>query len=68
LEDKILDRSKLSGGRNEEEIEGGNHAQFGNYGAQKGDGAASISAEEQQNFTADQIDIFIDGFETGTGI
>ena len=29
-------------------IEGGNHAQFGNYGAQKGDGMARISAEEQQ--------------------
>ena len=29
-------------------IEGGNHAQFGNYGEQKGDGAALISAEEQQ--------------------
>ena len=29
-------------------IEGGNHAQYGNYGAQKGDGQASISADEQQ--------------------
>ncbi|SDX81737.1 alpha/beta fold hydrolase [Eubacterium barkeri] len=30
-------------------IEGGNHAQFGNYGAQKGDPPATISPEEQQN-------------------
>lgn len=30
------------------EIEGGNHAFFGNYGAQKGDGQATISREEQQ--------------------
>lgn len=30
------------------EIEGGNHAQFGMYGAQKGDGTATISAIEQQ--------------------
>ena len=30
-------------------IPGGNHAQFGNYGVQDGDGAAEISAEEQQN-------------------
>ncbi len=29
-------------------ISGGNHAQFGNYGIQKGDGTARISAEEQQ--------------------
>ena len=32
-------------------IEGGNHAQFGNYGAQKGDGEAVISAQEQQEET-----------------
>lgn len=30
------------------EIEGGNHAQFGMYGAQKGDGVATISAVAQQ--------------------
>lgn len=30
-------------------IMGGNHAQFGNYGIQKGDATATISAEEQQN-------------------
>jgi len=30
------------------EIEGGNHAGFGNYGNQKGDGTASISKESQQ--------------------
>jgi len=29
-------------------IEGGNHAQFGNYGKQKGDGQAWISAVDQQ--------------------
>jgi pimeloyl-ACP methyl ester carboxylesterase len=29
-------------------IEGGNHAQFGWYGSQSGDGTASISQEEQQ--------------------
>ena len=32
-------------------MEGGNHAQFGNYGEQKGDGKATISAEEQQRQT-----------------
>lgn len=29
-------------------IQGGNHAQFGDYGPQPGDGTATISAEEQQ--------------------
>ena len=29
-------------------IEGGNHAFVGNYGRQKGDGEAGITAEEQQ--------------------
>ncbi|MDF9843868.1 MULTISPECIES: alpha/beta hydrolase [unclassified Paenibacillus] len=33
-------------------IEGGNHAQFGSYGKQKGDGEASITEEEQQTRTA----------------
>ena len=32
-------------------MEGGNHSQFGNYGEQKGDGKATISAEEQQRQT-----------------
>lgn len=36
-------------------IEGGNHAQFGDYGAQKGDGKASISREEQIEITAEEI-------------
>jgi len=30
-------------------IKGGNHSQFGNYGFQKGDGTATISAEEQHS-------------------
>ena len=36
-------------------IEGGNHAQFGNYGIQAGDGKALISAEEQQHRTVELI-------------
>ena len=39
----------------EYEIPGGNHAQFGNYGPQKGDGEASVSAAEQQRIAADKI-------------
>ncbi len=39
-------------------IEGGNHAGFGAYGAQKGDGTASITVAEQINITADHIAAF----------
>lgn len=41
------------------EIEGGNHAQFGNYGPQKGDLSATISAEEQQKQTVTAIEHFL---------
>ena len=41
------------------EIEGGNHAQFGNYGLQKGDLPATISAEEQQAQTVEAIQAFL---------
>jgi len=36
-------------------IEGGNHSGFGCYGEQDGDGAATISGQEQQLITADEI-------------
>lgn len=42
-------------------IDGGNHAQFGSYGAQDGDGAAGISGEEQLRITAEEIAEFIYG-------
>ena len=61
-EDRVLNRKKLEQGRPflpEKavwlEIPGGNHAQFGDYGAQKGDGTASISAQEQLRQTEDVI-------------
>lgn len=41
------------------EIEGGNHAQFGNYGIQKGDPPGEISAKEQQTQTVAAIELFI---------
>ena len=41
------------------EIEGGNHAQFGNYGPQKGDPPAAISAQEQQAQTVAAIEAFL---------
>lgn len=41
------------------EIEGGNHAQFGNYGPQKGDLPATITAQEQQKQTVEAIKAFL---------
>lgn len=36
-------------------INGGNHAQFGNYGVQKGDGEASVTDEKQKEITVKAI-------------
>jgi dienelactone hydrolase len=44
-------------------IEGGNHAQFGNYGPQKGDGVATISRAEQQRLTVNAILGLAEGLE-----
>lgn len=40
-------------------IEGGNHAQFGNYGKQKGDADALITSEDQQNQAVEAIEEFV---------
>lgn len=57
--DSVLDKSKITYKENVFVIEGGNHGQFGNYGAQKGDGTATISSEQQQQITVDHIMEFI---------
>ena len=61
-EDRCLDhaayesaRSLWPNGAREVVIQGGNHAQFGNYGEQFGDGTATISASEQQSQTVRAI-------------
>ena len=61
-EDGVLNMEKVEEGNSympadyaEICIEGGNHAQFGNYGEQKGDHAAGISREEQQAQTVEAI-------------
>lgn len=41
------------------EIKGGNHANFGNYGKQKGDNDATIDRITQQNITVEAINEFI---------
>ena len=43
-------------------INGGNHAQFGNYGNQSGDGAANITAESQQDQSVDAIIKFLENY------
>ena len=58
-EDIMLDKSKLAGVSNLLRIEGGNHAQFGNYGVQEGDGVASISREAQQEQAASAMLAFL---------
>ena len=54
-EDLVLDRSKIDYSENVVVLEGGNHAQFGSYGPQAGDGTATISQQEQQSLTAQLI-------------
>ncbi len=57
--DGVLDITKLQNIKSIVEIEGGNHAYFGNYGEQDGDGTASITREEQQEETVAAIMDFI---------
>lgn len=61
-EDGVLNRDKYEKNRKklpqstvESVIDGGNHAGFGFYGEQKGDGSASISREEQQEAVVDAL-------------
>ena len=61
-EDGVLNRDRLAEARSslpatarEVVIDGGNHACFGNYGDQAGDGVARISRESQQVEAADAI-------------
>ena len=65
-EDKVLDMAKYEGSKSkwpkstkEYVIEGGCHAGFGMYGAQKGDGTPSITNEVQIDLTSNKIVDFI---------
>lgn len=58
-EDMILNTAKLEDIPTQHVIEGGNHAYFGNYGEQDGDGTASITREEQQRQAVENIMAFI---------
>jgi predicted alpha/beta-hydrolase family hydrolase len=52
-------KSKLPASAKFSKIEGANHAQFGYYGFQLGDDKASISREQQQKETLDEILKFV---------
>jgi Alpha/beta hydrolase family len=58
-QDLVLDQTKVDYDTNVIVLEGGNHANYGNYGKQKGDGTASISKAEQQKQTVEAIMAFI---------
>ncbi len=67
-EDRVMDREKyeenkknLPSGFTEKILEGGCHAFFGMYGAQKGDGIPRVEAEEQILWSADRIVAFMKG-------
>lgn len=61
LNREVYEESKAFWSQNNEEfcIEGGNHAQFGNYGVQDGDGEPEISSDEQQAKTVKIIFDFL---------
>lgn len=67
-EDAVLNMKKYKANRGnlpestvEVIIEGGNHAQFGDYGVQKGDGVALISQGSQLLQTVEAIEVFMLG-------
>jgi hypothetical protein len=59
MEDYLENRTSVGTDAEAFVIEGGNHAQFGSYGTQKGDGEASITGEEQVAITVDLIVSFV---------
>jgi hypothetical protein len=65
--DEVLDKDSLDNSQDllpdnsmTYEIIGGNHAQFGWYGIQKGDGTATITTKDQQDIIVNQIIDFIE--------
>ncbi|HIW75441.1 MULTISPECIES: alpha/beta fold hydrolase [Gordonibacter] len=64
--DQVLNRSKMADSApllppdaRTVEIPGGNHALFGDYGAQSGDGVATITHTDQQLKTASIVDAYL---------
>lgn len=59
-EDTVMDLSKVDYTENVVVLAGGNHAGFGNYGPQQGDGQALLTKSEQQAQTARAILAFME--------
>lgn len=59
----VESKDKLPSDTTYVEIEGGNHAQFGDYGKQKGDNDAIISEKEQLDITENSIVNFLDNIK-----
>lgn len=69
-DDGVLERGQYESGRvwwpsasREVVLSGANHAGFGNYGTQTGDGVASISCDEQQEQVAQAVCELVDELE-----
>lgn len=58
--DGVLDKEKIKNSDPQLPLVGGNHANFGNYGEQKGDQEADISREVQQEKTAEAVGEFVE--------
>jgi pimeloyl-ACP methyl ester carboxylesterase len=58
---------RLPAGSRYVEIAGGNHAQFGEYGPQSGDGIAEIPGLTQRKATVDEAISLLDRVEAGAG-
>jgi hypothetical protein len=60
-------RGRLPAGSRFVEISGGNHAQFGEYGPQPGDGLAEIPGPTQRRAVIDEALALLDRIEAGVG-
>ena len=60
-------RDRLPAGSRYVEIAGGNHAQFGEYGPQSGDGPADIPGPTQRKATIEEVLGLLDRVEAGAG-
>jgi hypothetical protein len=60
-------RDRLPAGSRYVEIAGGNHAQFGEYGPQQGDGLAEIPGPTQRRAAAEETLALLDRVEAGAG-
>jgi alpha-beta hydrolase superfamily lysophospholipase len=60
-------RDRLPAGSRYVEIAGGNHAQFGEYGPESGDGFAEIPGPTQRKAAAEEALALLDSAESGAG-